>query len=438
MCLTMGQMGLSGSIVVLFVLLLRAVAVNRLPHRLFYWLWNLAGAAFLIPFRPALFAVGPFSPVRHAFQMESLAAAAGGAARLLSEAGGERTETLLSATWGAGTVLFALLLLWRWACWQRAVRAARTVSRPLWADQLCKELCGRPVELKVSSKTKIPFLHGHLRVSVLFPVDWDFSDRRATAFVLRHELTHARHLDHLRKAASLVILCLYWWDPLVWYMWRFADRDAELYCDEQVVRSEGSAQRAAYASMLLSLSQISAPGEPIWDSFLAKNVMRERIVSIMTVQKCPVGKTVLSFGVLLLALFLWTVGVARPAASAIRPQDVGVLSGGGDEAIPTVHCETYDLTEPAELKNGDVLLFGTPEAGARVRISIRATPVEGYEMGQLAVIGCQKGEELVEWGQLQLQEQTEYEFAVPETGADAFYLQNYCTDTIYIDSISVS
>ena len=42
-----------------------------------------------------------------------------------------------------------------------------------------------------------------------------------------------------RKWLSAAVLCLYWYNPMVWVMVVLLNRDIELHCDEQVLKKLG-------------------------------------------------------------------------------------------------------------------------------------------------------------------------------------------------------
>ena len=50
--------------------------------------------------------------------------------------------------------------------------------------------------------------------------------------VLRHELTHRRHGDHIWAVLRAAALALHWYNPLVWLAAVLSRRDGELACDE--------------------------------------------------------------------------------------------------------------------------------------------------------------------------------------------------------------
>ena len=66
-----------------------------------------------------------------------------------------------------------------------------------------------------------------------------------------HEYNHILHFDALNKIILAVILCIHWFNPIVWVMYFLANRDMELYCDEAVVRKGKKETRESYALALL-------------------------------------------------------------------------------------------------------------------------------------------------------------------------------------------
>lgn len=52
--------------------------------------------------------------------------------------------------------------------------------------------------------------------------------------ILRHELTHLRHLDFLWSLCRTAAVTVYWWNPFIWLAAICSKRDAELACDEAV------------------------------------------------------------------------------------------------------------------------------------------------------------------------------------------------------------
>lgn len=71
--------------------------------------------------------------------------------------------------------------------------------------------------------------------------------------VLAHELTHYRQKDHWWALLRCVCLCLYWFDPLVWWAAALSRQDGELACDEGAIRALGEGERIPYGRTLVAM-----------------------------------------------------------------------------------------------------------------------------------------------------------------------------------------
>lgn len=73
-------------------------------------------------------------------------------------------------------------------------------------------------------------------------------------YILEHEQTHIRRRDSVIKALSYVLLCLHWFNPLVWIAFRQLEQSMEFSCDEAVVKRLGKEQKKAYSTTLLNMA----------------------------------------------------------------------------------------------------------------------------------------------------------------------------------------
>lgn len=73
-------------------------------------------------------------------------------------------------------------------------------------------------------------------------------------YVLMHEKYHIRRKDHVMKAFALIVLCVYWFHPLVWVAFIFMCKDMETSCDEAIVKKLGEEAKADYSTTLLNLT----------------------------------------------------------------------------------------------------------------------------------------------------------------------------------------
>ena len=73
-------------------------------------------------------------------------------------------------------------------------------------------------------------------------------------YVLCHERIHIKRHDMRIKQGAFVILCLHWFNPLVWLAFRCMEADMESSCDEKVLEKMGTDIKKGYSLSLVRLS----------------------------------------------------------------------------------------------------------------------------------------------------------------------------------------
>lgn len=168
-----------------------------------------------------------------------------------------RARTALPWVWLAGFLFFFLRHLLRRTRFGRRMR--RLAVSPSASQQAAlaeaAEALGmrRPPRLLAFDAACSPFIAGIFRPVVYIPRS--AADKDALLLVFRHELTHCRRGDLLYKLLLELVCALHFFNPLVWYMRREADRFCELSCDEQVADGMDAETRKRYSLMLLTQTQ---------------------------------------------------------------------------------------------------------------------------------------------------------------------------------------
>lgn len=142
---------------------------------------------------------------------------------------------IAAALWMLGA---AAMLLWALVSWLRLRKRVREAVR----------LEENVYECEIAS----PFVLGLFRPRIYLPFGLGEAER---GHVLAHEREHIRRGDQVVKLLGFLLLCLHWFNPLVWLAYALLCRDIELACDERVVRNMGSGERADYSQTLLELSR---------------------------------------------------------------------------------------------------------------------------------------------------------------------------------------
>ena len=306
------------------VLLVRAAFKNRVPKRLLYALWLvvllklcLPGTAYALPLLPAeqtaaaqqtetpaqsapaaqqptQAAAQPQTPAQQPASQPQEAAKPAAAMPLV-------TEPVL-VIWFCGSALLGLWLLLTWLVFTVRLRRSR-------------RFLGRRGRIRIYAAGSIssPCLAGLIPTVYLTE---DVVQTDAAELVLRHELTHLRHLDPLWSFCRAAAVTVYWWNPFVWLAAFVSGRDAELACDEAVAVKLAPAQRMAYARAILAqaprkTAALSLAGPPV----------KERIVFLTRKQRTSVLCVVLALLLTGTATGCSFAELTRQSPSKIMPKD---------------------------------------------------------------------------------------------------------------------
>ena len=283
---------LTVSALILAVLLVRAIFKNRVPKRMVYTLWLvvlvklcLPGTLVSLPVLPAEEAAAPVQRVELPAQTAPVVLQPAQAVTQpqkpvqqpvspVQEAAEAPAKPLTAMqifqiVWAGGSALLGLWLLSTWLVFTiRLHKSRRFLGRQ-----------GR-TRIYVSSAVKSPCLAGLVPAVYLTE---DVLQTDSTELILRHELTHLRHLDFLWSLCRTAAVIVYWWNPFIWLAAICSKRDAELACDEAVAAGLSDAQRLVYARAILAqaprkAAALSLAGPPV----------RERILFLTKKQRTSV------------------------------------------------------------------------------------------------------------------------------------------------------
>lgn len=266
----MAEWILTSSLLIVIVLAVRALFRGRMGLRLRYALWLLVLLRLLVPgtvFQTGL-SVLNYVPLPQTAAAQAQPSQSGGspsapeaepmpvrpegeaeprpsgpaAAPDSAPAGAADWRGVLTAVWlgGAGVLAAALL-----ACNLRFYLRLRRMRR-------AHPIPGIAVPVYVACGLPSPCLYGFPRPAVyLTPAA--AGEPELLGHVLRHELTHRRHGDHIWAVLRAAALALHWYNPLVWLAAVLSRRDGELACDEGALQGADDRERAAYGRTLIRL-----------------------------------------------------------------------------------------------------------------------------------------------------------------------------------------
>lgn len=93
-----------------------------------------------------------------------------------------------------------------------------------------------------------PFIFGIIKPKIYIP--YGLSED-TLQYVEAHENAHLKRFDHITKLLGFLVLCVHWFNPLVWLAYNLFCKDIELACDEKVIREMETEKRKEYACAIL-------------------------------------------------------------------------------------------------------------------------------------------------------------------------------------------
>ena len=292
------QMSVAGGVLILFIVVIRALAIHRLPKTTFLALWMIAALRLLLPFSIPLpfnihIGLDVFSDVVQELPSGNIASPLPGESLPSYDTGAAApspaTEhiSIFVILWLVGVLLLAIYFSISYFRSMRKFRMSIPDNTPYIQNWLTAHQISRPLVVRSSDLISSPLTYGILHPVILLPKKLDRNDQAALKYVLTHEYVHIRRFDAITKILFAAVLCIHWFNPLVWVMYVLANRDMELSCDAWVIRMLGEKNRSSYALMLIKMEERRS-GMSALCSHLGKNAISERIEAIMKFKKTSI------------------------------------------------------------------------------------------------------------------------------------------------------
>ena len=321
--MTLLEMSVSASMLIIAIALLRALAIHRLPKVTFVVLWGIVICRLLIPFSitsPFGMDAGfdkwnSFLPGRSSTAVVALPQATP-VKQMINPTGQAAATTaipvdLVLILWCLGSISCASFFLINHIRSRREYETALPIDNPFIAEWLQSHKTIRPIRIRQFDQITAPLTYGVFRPVILLPKGMDWRDEKQIQFVLAHEFTHIKRFDTAWKWLLAVSLWIHWFNPLVWGMYMFANRDMELSCDEAVVRTFGATQRSSYARALIKLEERHSKYVRLYNNF-SKDAIKERIHAIMKLKKVTLAGIAAAVLLVIVAVIIFaTTGPMR-------------------------------------------------------------------------------------------------------------------------------
>lgn len=356
--ITVLNMSLTASYVILAVILVRLI-LKKAPKAISYALWAAVGLRLSLPFTfESAFSLIPFraQPISQSAAMSenvSFASSAGAALEAIGDAvnGGLGTITVHLGKTADGypvtteayhSEVWLAFGSYIWVIGIAVLLVYSALSIILLNRRLRSAV---PVEGNVYEAGNIgtPFVLGVFGPKIYIPSGLSEEERSC---IILHERAHIRRFDHLVKIAAFLILCVHWFNPLVWVAFLLMSTDMEMSCDERVLREMDGSIKHAYSTTLLTMTMERRliGGSPL---AFGEGSIKGRIKNILGFKKPAAW--VVAVSVALVSALVIGFMLSRPSSGDTSDNDLWERD----------HYSRLTVDDVRELaKKGDALDFG--------------------------------------------------------------------------------
>ncbi len=315
---------------------------------------------------------------RKAGTLQSLSSGGGTVGHREQDGRGDSGETTVRVrqeqplVWGVGSTGAAGAGCVNWMPVFTGVRTAISIFLFVWLFMSNARLLGKlkknrvlyeegeNLKIYTSGLVKTPCLYGFLRPAVYLPEHLipegnpDAGQREELEQIIIHETVHYRHRDHIWAIFRMILVSVYWFSPFVWMAASASKKDAELFCDETVVRLLGEEKRFRYGEMLVRLAGNRSFGDFRYSMMPVSRNGKEMVrrIRAISVRKCYSRWALLPLTLVLMA----AVGITGSAGFGPLAKERSQSEEEGNGA-----AETTGETKPAaagEPVQGQLTAYG--------------------------------------------------------------------------------
>ena len=340
------EMNLYGSLAILLVMLFRLL-FRRMPKKIMVFFWIIVAVRLLCPFNfnsslSLMNFIPSFEKTQTQKQTQNIEHGEG--VVIISEQevkdvafDHEYTKAEVSApkepsfrleaadvaviVWAAGTVALLTYAGVRYVKVRRFVGGLRATPDNLYLE---------------TDKTDTPFVAGIIKPKICVP---SFFEEDEKEYLMLHEKTHIKNHDGIIKTLGFLIVCIHWFNPLVWISYIMLCSDLEMRCDEEVIEILGKDIKKDYCRSIVFHSvkaPIVMPGSSAFGGAgLGSLEVRMRINNLIKHKKISQKISILA---LCLALGIISVMTAYKKELSALPDD------GSPEEVTS---EDTDYEEPS-------------------------------------------------------------------------------------------
>lgn len=195
-----------------------------------------------------------------------------------------------------------------------------------------------------------PFVIGIIRPKIYLPYALSEKEKE---YIILHERTHIKNLDHVAKILAFFVLTLHWFNPLCYLAFTLMSRDMEMACDEAVLKQNESI-RKDYSTSLLSFATNKRLPSPSPLCF-GESGIKQRIKNTLSWKK---PKTwIVAVALVFLCVFFISVATNPQSSMSFTSNPEGPLN----DAVSQMILDEADTSIPYFCATEGHIIFGTTQ-----------------------------------------------------------------------------
>lgn len=237
-----------------------------------------------------------------------------------------RLINLAELLWVLGALFTLFLKLWNYLRFSICLKNNSITVTDAETAALLKELSIRLSMKKMpkvyeSTIVSSPITFGLWKTAVVLPAEdktnIHTTDKNRTMLALHHELIHVKRKDLWYKWTYQILLCLHWFNPILYLIGRVLNEDCELSCDEALLGMLTEEGKKTYGNILIDIAQrnVSSYSIPCTTLLERKEDLKERLCNILNYKKQTKRKIFLSICVFVIMLFITACSNALTGAA---------------------------------------------------------------------------------------------------------------------------
>ena len=267
---------------------------------------------------------------------------------------------------GVGVLITAVVLLTQKLRYSRKLKHSLLIEHNQTINTHLRDMGMGHILVFTNDEISSPLVCGILNPRIYLPASMDFRQSPLLKRILTHETMHIKRRDNWLKTVMLIAVCLYWYNPLVWFMSKCLASDLEAACDAAVLRQVGADERQSYAVSLLSMAITGNRSTLLYSAF-SKTEVERRIKNVLSYQKATALMLALSMLLLFFNSVVFATEVQAPFSAhlssycASASSKWGVTAGLardislGENSQQRADNVIFDVLEKDTSKDPDVI-----------------------------------------------------------------------------------